>query len=216
MTQILYLANIENERMGLINQLRTLKEQNPNLRVLDVGAWANPLSEEFLTHTFDLHHNPNLPDSVVQYIGNINDYNGWHQIFQHVNEYGKFDYITCTHTLEDIAFPQAALKYMPQLAKRGFIAVPSKYYELQRRDLFRGSPHHRWIWNDKDGKLIGYPKSSIIEYINYQPHNKGIEDMGFTELRLEWEDEIDWGIINDDYLGPNDEAVRKMYEGLMP
>ena len=120
------------------------------------------------------------------------------------------------HTLEDIAYPMAALKYMPLIAKEGFIAVPSKYYELQERDLFKGGIHHRWIWDNKDGKLMGYPKINLIESLTYYPHGKDIESKANLELRLFWKDSIEFEIINNDYLGPTKEAVVEMYQNLMP
>jgi hypothetical protein len=110
-----------------------------------------------------------------------------------------------------------ALKYIPKIAKEGFIAVPSKYYELQRRDFFRGAIHHRWIFDiSKTGKLVAYPKINLIETLTWYPHGAIIEERADTELRLFWKDSIDFEVINNDYLGPTREAVIEMYQNLMP
>jgi hypothetical protein len=201
-------------RSEVLNHVSGLKEKNPNFTLLDIGATHNPFNPEFLTHVFDL--NPiNLPN-VYSFQGNINDYEDWIPIFEYVEEHGKFDFCNCTHTLEDIAYPVAALKYMPRIAKEGFIAVPSKYYELQPRDTFRGGIHHRWIWDIKDGKLVGYPKINLIESLTFYPHGYDIELKADTEVRMFWKDSIDFEIINNDYLGPTAEAVVDMYRNLFP
>jgi len=214
LAQQLYLYKEElYGRPEVINHVKNLKETNPNLTVLDIGASHNPFDQSLLTHTFDLRY---AEHSAYQFIGDINSYEDWVQLFNHVEEHGKFDFVNCTHTLEDIAYPMAALKYMPLIAKEGFIAVPSKYYELQGRDVFKGGIHHRWIWDNKDGKLIGYPKINLIESLTYYPHGKDIEAKANLELRLFWKDGIDFEIINNDYLGPTKEAVVEMYQNLMP
>ncbi len=201
-------------RPEVIKHVTKLKEVNPNLTVLDIGATHNPFSQDFLTHTFDLR--PNEIPGIVSFAGDINQYEDWVPLFEYVEEHGKFDFVNCTHTLEDVAYPMAALKYMPKIAKEGFIAVPSKYYELQRRDSFRGGIHHRWIFDSKDGKLIAYPKINLIESLTWYPHGGEIEEKANTELRVFWKDFIDFQVINNDYLGPTREAVIEMYQQLLP
>jgi hypothetical protein len=215
LTQHIYIYKEELwGRPAVLDHVRTLKNSDPNFTLIDIGASHNPFNPEFLTHTFDLRP-ANLPN-IHAFSGNMNDYEDWIQLFDYVNEHGKFSFCNCSHTLEDIAYPMAALKYMPLIANEGFIAVPSKYYELQRRQLWRGADHHRWIWDHKDGKLIGYPKINLIDYLNFQPYNLEIEMKGNTELRVAWRDSIDWEIINNDYLGPTVGAILAMYQNLIP
>jgi hypothetical protein len=115
-----------------------------------------------------------------------------------------------------LAYPEAALKYMPRIAKSGFIAVPSKYWELDRRQSFRGGHHHRWIFDNHNGLLKMYPKINLIEYMTqYNTNEPLIKQRGKTELRMLWDDTIDFSIINNDYLGPTFEDVVNMYEGLI-
>ena len=215
MSQQIYIHQEElYGRSEVITHVASLKEKLANFTLLDIGASHNPFNPEFLTHTFDLRHT-DLP-TVHTFYGDMNSYEDWIQIFEYVEEHGKFDFCNCTHTLEDIAYPMAALKYMPQIAYEGFIAVPSKYYELQRRDLFKGGIHHRWIWDHKDGKLIAYPKINLIDTLSFYPHGAEIGARAGTELRMFWKDSIEFEVINGDYLGPTKEAVVDMYQKLMP
>ena len=201
-------------RPEVLNYVGKLKETTPNFTLIDIGASHNPFNPNLLTHTFDLR--PNNLENKHSFLGDMNSYEDWVQIFEYVEQHGKFDFCNCTHTLEDIAYPMAALKYMPRIAKEGFIAVPSKYYELQYRDQYRGGIHHRWIFDNKNGKLVGYPKINLIETLTWHPHGVTIEENAGTELRMFWKDSIDYEIINNDYLGPTAEAVVNMYQGLLP
>lgn len=182
--------------------------------VLDVGGSWNSYLGSLITHTFDM-HNPQLP-GVHWFSGSINSYEGWKPIFDYVEKNGKFDFVNCTHTLEDLAYPEAALRYMPQIAKAGFIAVPSKFWELERRQIFRGGHHHRWIFDSRGGVLTLWPKINLIEYmIPYNEIQDKIEKNCKKELRMFWEDTIEWKIANNDYLGPTFQDVVNCYHDLV-
>jgi len=182
--------------------------------VLDVGGSWNSYLGSLITHIFDL-HDPKLPN-VHWFQGSINSYEGWKPILDYVEINGKFDFVNCTHTLEDLAYPEAALRYLPQVAKSGFIAVPSKFWELERRQTFRGGHHHRWIFDSRDNVLTAWPKINLIEYmIPYNEIQDQINKRCKEELRMFWEDTIEWKIINDDYLGPTFEDVVNYYHNLI-
>jgi hypothetical protein len=198
----------------VLQYVQQLKAQSTKFTLIDIGASWNPFCPELLTHTFDKF--PTQLENVHTFIGDINSYESWQLIFDHVKQHGKFTFCNCTHTLEDISYPQAVLKYMPQIAQEGFIAVPSKYWELQRRDKFRGGHHHRWIFDHNDHELIAYPKVNLIDDINYYPNNLLIEQHAHLELRIHWKHDINWRVINDDYLGPTFEEVRSWYQNLIP
>ena len=53
----------------------------------------------------------------------------WEKVEEHVDQYGKFDFCLCSHTLEDIINPFYACKMIEKTCKSGFIAIPSKYIE---------------------------------------------------------------------------------------
>lgn len=209
--QTLYFE-VENltSRPEVINKIKSSGAKT----ILDVGGWWNTYLRDYVTHVFD-QYNPNI-EGVSWFQGNINSYESWKPIFDYVEKNGKFDFVNCTHTLEDLAYPEAALKYMPLIAKQGFIAVPSKYWELQRRDLMRGGHHHRWIMDNKDNVLTLWPKINLIEYmIPYDEISDQINLHADKELRMFWEDSINYKIINNDYLGPTFEDVIRYYHELV-
>ena len=208
MTQRLWIDKINFDREDIFAYVKSLKDNNPNFTLIDVGASHNPFAAEYLTHTFDLRPND---CNAVSFLGNMCRADDWQQIFDYVDKHGKFDFVNCTHTLEDIANPIGVLDYLPRIAKEGFIAVPSKFYELQRREPFRGAIHHRWIWDIVDQKLVGYPKLNLIEHINYGAYEEEIKRLGNTEIKMFWKNTIDYKFINDDYMGPTREAVIEMF-----
>ena len=219
--QVIYLDK-ENlsHRPEVVRQIEDLQCKT----ILDVGGSWNSWLGDKVTHMFDL-FDPNQSQGMTDntkrnytwFKGDINNYEDWLPVVKYTEEHGKFDFVNCTHTLEDLAYPITALKMMPRIAKAGFIAVPSKYWELDRRMIFRGGVHHRWIFDAEDNNLVLYPKINLIEYMNaynekYQSH---IEPMKDTELRLLWVDQIDFRIANNDYLGPTFEHVVNLYEHLL-
>jgi hypothetical protein len=221
--QKIYLAK-ENliSRPEVVDKINSLNAKT----VLDVGGSFNNWLAEKVTHMFDF-QDPHLDNgwswrhiksSATWFKGDINNHEDWYQIFDYVEKNGKFDFVSCTHTLEDLAYPMAALRNMPRIAKAGFIAVPSKYWELCRGvpGTPRGGHHHRWIFNNEQNKLLMYPKINLIEYMAlYEQRRDLIIKNQPTELRLMWEDNIDFEVINNDYLGPRFEDVVNYYERLL-
>lgn len=192
-----------------------LKNSRTNFSLIDIGASHNPFDRKYLTHTFDIV--PAEMEGVHAFIGNMNRYEDWQPILDYVNQHGKFTFANCTHTLEDIANPMLVLEMLPRIAEQGFIAVPSKYNELQRREgHFRGTMHHRWIFNNENSVLIAYPKVPIVDHITYYPYESVIEERAEMELRMFWISDITFGIANNDYLGPTAEAIYSIYKNLIP
>lgn len=99
----------------------------------------------------------------------------------YVSEHGKFDFVICTHTLEDLIDPRLVFENLPRVAKAGRIVVPSRFLELDRGvathaskvlgydasnglgGRFRGFFHHFWVFTVSKGQIIGVPKSPVIE-----------------------------------------------------
>jgi hypothetical protein len=221
MTQQIYLAGRDQAewpwhiRHEVIQAVDALKKDRGNFTLIDIGASHNPFNREYLTHTFDIMDSP--MEGVHQFIGNMNRHQDWQPILDYVAEHGKFTFCNCTHTLEDLANPMLALEMMPMIAEQGFIAMPSKYNELQRREgPFRGTMHHRWIWNIESNRLIAYPKIPIVDTMTFYPHEIDIETKSELELRMFWILDIDYAIANDDYLGPTAEAIYDIYRKLVP
>jgi hypothetical protein len=139
---------------------------------------------------------------------------------EHVSRHGRFSYAICSHTLEDLAYPAVLLKYLPLVADSGFIAVPSAALELRQIEgNYRGYIHHRWIIDQDPAsdRLLFYPKVSLIEQMgNNTAMQKPLAASDPRELQVYWHRTLDYGFINDDYLGPNVDAVLAMYKPLFP
>ena len=221
MTQQIYLAGRDQEewpwhiRHEVLRAVDSLKKDRNNFTLLDIGASHNPFNREYLTHTFDIMDTP--MEGVHAFRGNMNRCQDWQPLLDYVAEHGKFTFCNCTHTLEDLANPMLAIEMMPKIAEQGFLAMPSKYNELQRREgPFRGTMHHRWIWNNEGGRLIAYPKIPIVDSMTFYPYEGNIEQQAELELRMFWISDIDFSIVNDDYLGPTAEAIYDIYRKLVP
>jgi FkbM family methyltransferase len=218
--QYIYLAERDTQewpwhlRLDVIELVDQLKQSTPDFTLIDIGASHRAFDQRYLTHTFDIQ--PTEFPGVKTFIGNINDPADWEQLLDYVKINGKFTFCNCTHVLEDIANPTLALKYMPLIAEQGCIAVPSKYNELERREgAYRGSMHHRWIWNNEDNVFVGYPKMPILEYMDFGEYEKDIVANSELEMRLIWKNGIDFKIANGDYLGPTAEDIQDILRGML-
>ena len=201
------------DRKLALDYLENLKANSSNLTVVDIGACGNPWTKDYITHVVDI---VKFPSSIKQFQGNISDVDVWNEVLSYIKEHGKFDFAVCTHTLEDISCSPIVCNMLTRIAKEGFIAIPSKYIELDKpENVWRGFIHHRWIYDIKDGQFIGYPKQSFLE------HMKWIDDWvqqnpktGREELQFFWKDEIKLHVINNDYLGPTWFDVIQFYRKL--
>jgi len=204
----------DGNRTLVIRHLENAKKMNPKLQVLDVGASYNPWSRGFTTAVVDIFQ-PNIPDVRV-FLGDANLPWVWDEVYKYVQENGKVDFCICTHTLEDLANPQLSIAYMPEVAKGGFIAIPSKYMEMKRNVFkFRGSIHHRWIFNDEDGTIVAYPKVSFLEWESKFDVLADKCTMENRELQFFWDATLPIKTVNEGYLGPSDRAVFGYYDGLL-
>jgi hypothetical protein len=105
-----------------------------------------------------------------------------------------------------------------KIAKEGFIAVPSKYWELIRHEgNWRGFIHHRWVFDIRDGEFFGYPKQSFLENCHYIESwaKKNRNTVDNVELQFFWKDEIKLQVVNNDLLGPTAGHVVEYYKNLV-
>lgn len=205
-------------RMGdheaLMQGLRHSRATQPGFTVIDIGSVDNPWTFEVLTATVDIRETRFDEADIRHFRGNLNDYKLWFEILAYVELHGKFSFSVCSHTLEDLAYPQLTLEMLPQISERGYIATPSWRQELKREAEcrpWRGYIHHRWMFAERDGALLLLPKVPFIEHVPLPSDCPGDQ----TELRLCWEGNIPWSVVNDDYLGPNIEYVMRFYEEIL-
>lgn len=70
----------------------------------------------------------------------------------------QFDFVICSHTLEDIRDPIAVCAELNRVAKAGYIELPSRLVESTKgveRPFFCGYYHHRWLC-EWDGKTLSF------------------------------------------------------------
>lgn len=184
-----------------------------NLKIIDIGGTMNGWSHNFVDYMVDI----NEPDdkSINIFVGNICETEVWDKIINYVKLNGKFDYSICSHTLEDISNPLFVTKKIEEISNSGIIMVPSKYYEMCRHEgNYRGWIHHRYIFNIENDKLVGYPKLNFLDYISEYDNlcDKSTHDN--YQIVYEWENKINFKIINDEYMGPDVNSVINYYKSL--
>lgn len=188
-----------NDRAEILNRIKGLK-------IIDIGGGTS-FADGYLDAIVDF--NETTAKANRYFKGDINNPDVWDRVKKAMTE--KYDYAICTHTLEDISNPFYVCSQIEKIAKAGFIAVPSKYIELSRLgNFYRGFIHHRWIFDIVDGRFTGFPKLNLIEHERFDKVN-GIE----TELQIFWEGKIGLEIINNDFLGPDNESVESYYNKLL-
>lgn len=202
------------DRSEALAKIESIYNSTPNFTLIDVGASANPWTKPYLTHVIDIEPS-NL--NVHQFVGNISTADVWNEVLEYVEENGKFEFLVSTHTIEDISAAPMVCQMFSKIAKRGFIAIPSKYIELSRHEgPWRGFIHHRWIYDTDGSTLIAYPKQSFIEYVRYFDEWVAANPReGRDELQFFWEDEIPLRVVNRDHLGPTWSAVIEYYKELV-
>lgn len=67
----------------------------------------------------------------------------------------SIDFVTCSHTLEDVRDPIWVCQEMRRIAKAGYIETPSRIEEqaLGVQGPGAGWSHHRWLVEERDGRL---------------------------------------------------------------
>ena len=202
-----------NDRVDILQYLREQRAANPSYTVLDIGFSANGWTRDYVTHTLDsVQHNV---ENVKQFIGDANDIYVWHLLLQHVGEFGKFDFVNITHTLEDMSACKYILSMINVVGKSGFVAIPSKYAELntQNEGNWLGWVHHHTIFDYKDDKLICYPKQSFVEHLS-EFRNYGLQhrEKSLTELQFCWHEKLEHESFMNNHLGPSSSHVIEQYK----
>lgn len=204
------------DRTDAVSKIASLKyEIGDRFTMIDIGGVAGSWSDGYATHVVDIQRGGN--PKIQYFTGNISRPFIWDSILRYVDEHGKFDFCSCTHTLEDVSAAGLVCDMFSRISKEGYVAVPSKYVELKRgygdRGTHLGWYHHRWIFDLVDDQFIGYPKQPFLE------HEKDIDDwsaihpeQGREELQFFWKDNINLKIINDDHLTPNIESCVAYYK----
>lgn len=140
------------------NVRRLLELIKPEDVVLDIGGWASPFNranyildaQPFETRGF--YRTLGLPASQG---GDVEHFTKDRWVVRDICEHTPFpftdkmfDWVTCSHTLEDVRDPLWVCAEMMRIGKRGYIEVPSRLAESSRGwelPNIAGLSHHRWL-----------------------------------------------------------------------
>ena len=140
----------------------------PDALVLDVGAWAHPLSRadwviDLMPYeTRGLYGEPDpeperfTADTWVEW--DICDRTPW------PFDDASFDYAICSHTLEDVRDPVWVCSELNRVAKAGYIEVPARVEEQTKgiHGAWVGWSHHHWLVDVDPGR-------AAIQFV-FKPH----------------------------------------------
>ncbi len=157
---------------------RDLKKRfriGPNAKVLEVGGSARQLDEIPVHTQLDFVHPTEFPHHTEQKLLAKN--------FVRVNlstekfpfKDNEFDFVFCSHTLEDLYDPRNAISEMGRVAKKGLFLTPTRGSEMEytRFDVtdwltggnrLPGRAHHYWLFEIKGKKYVMTPKHYPLLY----------------------------------------------------
>lgn len=143
------------------NLPHVLEAARGGARVLDVGGWYRPLNLatdviDILPYETRRTHEPLDPDNAERFTAQswvVTDICDGRWPYQD----DEFDFVFCSHTLEDVRDPVHVAREIARVGKAGYIETPSAMREIfcKRRQPWRallrggapdiGFPHHRWF-----------------------------------------------------------------------
>jgi hypothetical protein len=108
----------------------------------------------------------------------------------------QFDFVTCSHTLEDIRDPLWVCAEMIRIGKAGYIEVPSRIWESCRgmEPGIAGLSHHRWLIEIAENSLRFLPKLHRIHNWRYSLPKSVLRGLSETESVqwLFWQDSFEY------------------------
>jgi hypothetical protein len=139
-------------------------------RVLDVGGWENPFP--LATHIMDICTYETRKGNRT---GERFSKNTWvtrdicnHEPWPYKDK--EFDFVICSHLLEDVRDPLWVCSEMQRVGKAGYIETPSRGAESVMgrdwaspfREEYAGFWHHRWFVEIKGDGLVFIFKSPLV------------------------------------------------------
>jgi len=157
------------------NVQRALQVIQPGWKVLDIGGWACPFNRA--THVMDAE--PYGTRGYYAKIGGRGSQGGDQEYFTESTwiqrdicgrepyPFGdkEFDFVICSHTLEDIRDPLWVCSEMVRIARRGYLEIPSRLWETclgAEHPSLAGLSHHRWLIEISGHHVSFLPKYHMI------------------------------------------------------
>jgi ubiquinone/menaquinone biosynthesis C-methylase UbiE len=130
-----------------------------NYLVLDIGGWWQPFPRADYVLDAQPFHTRNQgkspftgPERFTPETWIVSDVNSMLPFKDK-----EFDFVICSHVLEDIRDPIHLLKEISRVGKAGYVECPSRFYEsingLEGRG-YVGLYHHRWFVELDEGGLV--------------------------------------------------------------
>ena len=173
--------------------------------VLEVGPGHNPHPRSnVLIEKFINDNTHRCGDIVVRRGQKLLNYDGDNMPFMDK----EFDYVICNHVLEHVDDPIAFCKELSRVGKRGYLECPSIIGEF----LFP-KDSHKWVIMQLDDHFYAFEKSKMNGdyknnygelFLNYLPYQSllwkliWIAESNLVLNKIEWEDNIQINIIEDD------------------
>lgn len=176
----------------------------PDWNVLDVGGAAQPFKRADAVIDFEPYDKRSEANGFYRNLSARYSRGSWVQqdICDHAKKWPfkdkQFDFALCAQTLEDVRDPLYVCKEMQRVAKRGFIEMPSRFYEqtlgMEVKGL-AGNIHHRWIGTIEDNTLVFHFKSHDIHKYGLKPpffNRYTFLNLNYEALGVFWEDHFNY------------------------
>lgn len=179
------IGDREKIRSELIADLARKKAENPGFRVIDIGGRHNPWADQVTDAYVDVFE---FETDRKLFVGDIND----EDVGEEVQEDGQYDFAIISHVLEDIRYPMTALRWMPRVAKGGFLGLPNRHTEFANgvSKYWLGQAHHSWIFtvvkDDGANLLRAVPKFACVEYFNMGRPGPTNDEEEYGARELPW------------------------------
>jgi len=145
----------------------------PSARVLDVGGAAEVFPRanvviDILPYESRQRSHLDMPEQFLcedWYVGDI----CFPEIWSHFRD-KEFDFVVCSHVLEDVRDPIFVCSQIQRVAKAGYIETPSRFRECAKvnaNDTVAGWGHHRWLVDVEDGTIVFTPKMHWVHMFDY-------------------------------------------------
>jgi SAM-dependent methyltransferase len=169
---------------------------SPTDKVLDIGSWNDvfPRADVIVdVNPYETRKNA-LSDEREHFsketwlLADVNRAGTWAKFRDK-----EFDFVICSHLLEDVRDPLFVCEQLIRVAKRGYIEVPTRYRECARAaatDTVSGYDHHRWLVEVVDGSLTFTAKLHWAHTVDYltEKRRSYLEFHNFHYFGVFWED----------------------------
>jgi hypothetical protein len=151
------------------NEIKILKRLKNKELVLDIGGWDKPFNRANFVldiHPFETRGFHGSQGRSKEFFNRktwvIHDVCSKKRLPFKDNQ---FDFVICSHVLEDIRDPIWLCAEMVRIAKAGYIETPSMKDELSKGVMdkdYAGYYHHRWLVDIKRDKIVFRIKPHFI------------------------------------------------------